>query len=26
VLPALVERLKVDPGAGARSGWLVPEN
>jgi 23S rRNA (adenine2030-N6)-methyltransferase len=25
VLPALVERLKVDPGAGASSGWLVPE-
>jgi 23S rRNA (adenine2030-N6)-methyltransferase len=25
VLPALVQLLKVDPGAGAPSGWLVPE-
>ncbi len=26
VLPALVERLRVDPGAKAELGWLVPEN
>jgi 23S rRNA (adenine2030-N6)-methyltransferase len=25
VLPALVQLLKVDSGAGAHSGWLVPE-
>ncbi len=25
VLPALVERLRVDPGARAAFGWLVPE-
>lgn len=25
VLPALVQRLKVDSGAGMQSGWLVPE-
>jgi 23S rRNA (adenine2030-N6)-methyltransferase len=25
VLPALVERLKVDSGAGAQTAWLVPE-
>ena len=25
MLPALVARLKVDPGATAHSGWLVPE-
>ena len=26
VLPVLVERLKVDAGAGFQCGWLVPEN
>jgi 23S rRNA (adenine2030-N6)-methyltransferase len=25
VLPALLERLRADAGAGARCGWLVPE-
>ncbi|MEO6993025.1 MAG: 23S rRNA (adenine(2030)-N(6))-methyltransferase RlmJ, partial [Lacunisphaera sp.] len=25
VLPLLVERLKVDSGAGFECGWLVPE-
>ena len=25
VLPALVQQLKVDAGAGSRTGWLVPE-
>jgi 23S rRNA (adenine2030-N6)-methyltransferase len=25
VLPALVERLRLDPGAKAECGWLVPE-
>src|SRR5690606_21624879 len=24
-LPTLVQRLKVDPGAGSHSAWLVPE-
>ena len=25
VLPALVQALKVDSGAGSQIGWLVPE-
>ncbi len=25
VLPALVDRLRVDPGAKSKCAWLVPE-